>query len=329
MMSVKQPGKKLGLGYRIFLIPEIGVLIPILLLVVFTTIMNPNFLTRRYLSSILMGSVNIGAAALGEAFVIMVGEIDLSVGYIGCLAGVMMGKAAMAWGWGPVPSVLLLVGVGAAVGALNGFAVTRLKLTSWITTIATQFICMGLATTVTQGYPQSIGSLGLQSLTRARPLGLSWIFFIFVLIVILMDLLLRRTRFGYKLRAVGGNRDAAEMAGIDVKNVKWMAFILAGMLAATGGLFDVLQSGSASDMFGAGREFRAITCCAIGGISMVGGAGSIYGVGLGVLLFHTLWYCLRILSVNTNLQLVLIGLILILAVVLDLQRKRVEARKLI
>jgi ribose/xylose/arabinose/galactoside ABC-type transport system permease subunit len=186
-----------------------------------------------------------------------------------------------------------------------------------------------LATTIAQGYQQSVVSLGFQPFTRARPLGLTWIFFIFILLIIIMDFVLRRTPFGYKLRTLGGNRDAAEMAGIDVKNVKMIAFILAGLFAAVGGLFDTLQNGGASDVFGAGREFRAITCCAIGGISMTGGAGSIYGVGLGVLLFHTLWYCLRILNLSPNAQLVLIGFILILAVVLDLQRKRIESRKLI
>ena len=96
-----------------------------------------------------------------------------------------------------------------------------------------------------------------------------------------------------------------------------------------GGLFDVLNSGASNAAFGNGREFRAIICCAIGGISMTGGAGSSFGVALGVLLFHTLWYCLRILDVNTNLQLVLIGLILVLSVIMDIQRKKIEARKLV
>jgi ribose transport system permease protein len=324
-----KPGRSLKLGYQIFLTPEIGVFVPILILAVVTTIINPAFLTRRYLSSILMGCIAIGAASLGEALVIMCGEIDLSVGYIGCLAGIMTGKAAMAWGWGPVPALLLGIVTGFILGTINGFFTAKIGLTSWITTLAMQFICQGLATTIAQGYPQSIQSLGLSGFTRARPLGLTWLFFIFVLVIILMDLILRKTQFGYKLRALGGNKDAAEMAGINIKLVKILAFALAGALAAMGGLFDTLQAGSASDVFGSGREFRAITCCAIGGISMVGGAGSIFGVGLGVLLFHTLWYCLRILNVNTNMQLVLIGAVLILAVIMDLQRKRVEIRKLI
>jgi ribose/xylose/arabinose/galactoside ABC-type transport system permease subunit len=131
------------------------------------------------------------------------------------------------------------------------------------------------------------------------------------------------------MRAVGGNSDAARMAGINVDRVKIAVFVLAGALAAVGGLFDVFNNATANSNFGGGREFRAIICCAIGGVSMSGGSGSAYGIGLGVLLFHTLWYCLRILSVDTNLQLVLIGLILVLAVLMDIQRKRVEARKMV
>ena len=119
------------------------------------------------------------------------------------------------------------------------------------------------------------------------------------------------------------------MAGINARHVKLAASILAGVFAAAGGLFDTLNAGAANAAFGNGREFRAIICCAIGGISMSGGAGSAFGIALGVLLFHTLWYCLRILDVNTNLQLVLIGVILVLSVIMDIQRKRLEAKKLV
>jgi len=175
----------------------------------------------------------------------------------------------------------------------------------------------------------SISSLGTSGFTRARPLGLSWLFFIFIGLIVVCDIIIRKTKFGYRLRAVGGNQEFAQMSGINVKRVKMMVFIISGLFAAVGGLFDVLVNASASSTFGVGREFRAIISVAIGGISMAGGAGSMYGAGLGVLLFHTLWYALRILKIDTNLQLVLIGFILLLSVLLDIFRKRVEARRLI
>ena len=328
-MRLKERSDRSGLGLKLLLTPEIGILIPILILCVVTTILKPNFLTWRYISSILVGRVFIGAATMGESLVIMSGEIDLSVGMNGCLAGVMCGLAASSCGLGLVPCVLICLLSGAVVGAINGLCVCYLGLSSWITTLATQFICQGLAVTISDGEPQSIASLGLSEFTRAKPLGLSWLFFIFVVMIILLDVLIRRTRYGYSLRSVGGNQEASVMAGINARHVKLAAFILAGVFAAAGGLFDTLNAGAANAAFGNGREFRAIICCAIGGISMSGGAGSAFGIALGVLLFHTLWYCLRILDVNTNLQLVLIGVILVLSVIMDIQRKRLEAKKLV
>ena len=317
-----------SLGLQVLLTPEIGVLIPILALCVFTATVNKNFLTWKYISSILMGSIFIGACALGESFAIMSGEIDLSLGMSGCFAGVMMGIACRNWGLPLIPCLLIGLASGALIGLVNGICVTKFKLSSWITTLATQFICQGLAVTISQGEPISVKALGTSAFTRARPLGLSWLFFIFIAMILILDFVVRNTKFGYKLRAVGGNKEAAQMAGINVNRVKLIVFVIAGVLAACGGMFDVLNNASANSNFGGGREFRAIICCAIGGISMSGGAGSMLGVGLGVLLFHTLWYCLRIMSVDTNLQLVLIGAILLMAVLLDIQRKRLEAKRI-
>ena len=328
-MKEKQKTSKSGFLVKVLLNPEIGILIPILIICVVTTMLKPNFLTWKYISSILAGSIFIGAATLGECLIIMCGEIDMSLGFCGCLAGVMMGIAASEWGLPLIPCILLCLATGAVVGLVNGLCVCKLGLSSWITTLATQFICQGLAVTISQGQPMSIASLGTGAFTRARPLGLNWLFFIFVLMILALDVLLRRTRYGYYLKSVGGNQDASVMAGINAKRIKIIAFVLAGLFAAMGGLFDVLNSGASNAAFGNGREFRAIICCAIGGISMTGGAGSSFGVALGVLLFHTLWYCLRILDVNTNLQLVLIGLILVLSVIMDIQRKKIEPRKLV
>lgn len=314
---------------KILLNPEVGVLIPIIILSAVTTSIKPSFFTWKYFTSILTGSIFIGAAAMGEGFAIMSGEIDLSVGMNGSFSGVMAAYACNNWGFGLVPTLLVGLLTGALVGAVNGLCVTKLRLSSWITTLATQFICSGLAVTVSDGYPMPINSLGTTGFTRARPLGLNWLFFIFIALIIVCDFIVRKTRFGYNMRAVGGNRESAQMAGINVNRVKLLVFIVSGLFAAIGGLFDVLVNASASSTFGTGREFRAIISVAIGGISMAGGAGSMYGVGLGVLLFHTLWYALRILKIDTNLQLVLIGFILLLSVLLDIFRKRVEARRMI
>lgn len=320
--------RKLGdLAIRMMLTPEVGLLIPIVVLCVVTTSIKPSFLTWKYFSSILRGSIYIGAAALGQAFACLAGEIDLSVGMSGCLSGIMVGVACQYWGFGLVPCLLIGLLTGAGIGLINGLATTKLGLSSWITTLATQFICQGLAVTISQGVPISIKELGTSSFTRARPLSLNWLFFIFVAMLLICDLVVRRTRFGYKLRACGGNPNAAQMAGINVQRIKIIAMVLAGLFAAFGGIFDVLGAATAKAEFGAGREFRTIICVNIGGI--MAGSGSMLGVGLGVLLFHVLWDALRIMNVDTNLQLVLIGAILVIAVLLDILRKRYEARRIV
>lgn len=320
---------KLSIGARVFLKPEVGVLLPIVALVIFTSIMAPNFATWTYISTMLIACIYIGGSALGESLVIMSGEIDLSVGMSGSLAGIMCGYMATAFGLPAVLAIMAGLGTGALVGLVNGILTAKVGITSWISTLATQFICQGLAVTISQGEPMSLKSLGLSSFTRARPLGLTWLFFIFIALIFVLHIVVRRTRFGFNLRAVGGNKEAALLAGINVNRTKILVFVLAGVLAAVGGLFDAIQQQGASWVYGTGREFRAIICCAIGGISMSGGKGSIFSVALGVLLFHTLWYCLRILKVDTNIQLVLIGIILILSVVMDMARQRMEAKAMV
>jgi ribose/xylose/arabinose/galactoside ABC-type transport system permease subunit len=317
--------KKRGFG-GILMTPEFGVFLPVLLIAIITTLYDSVFITRRYLASLLVSVVPIGLAAVGESMVIMCSEIDLGMGSVGGFAGIMCGYAFASWGWSLFPSITLGIITGVVFGFVVGFLVTKLGITSWIITMAAQFVAQGLSATITQGNPQNIDNPALLEFTLAEPLGLNWFFFIFLGLVILFDFIVRKTRFGYELRAVGGNRESAEMAGIDVRVVKWIAFILAGLFAAFSGLSDVLLTGGGISSFGAGREFRAITCCAIGGLSMSGGAGSIYGVALGVLLFQTLVYCLRLFGIGINSQLLIIGTVLILAVVLDMQRKRINAR---
>ena len=314
---------------EIMLIPEVGILIPIFILCVVTSVLKPSFLTWKYLSAILCASVFVGVDTFGECLVIMSGEIDLSVGMCSTFAGVMMGTACVNWGWSTVPCIMAGVAAGALVGAINGFCVCRLNLSSWITTLATMYVCKGLAVTITKGIPLEISRLGLSDFARAKPLGLSWLFFIFLALIFVMDFIIRHTKFGYRVRAIGGNKEASIMAGIDVSRVKFIIFVLAGMFAGLSGVFDVINGGTANSTFGDGREFRCIICCAIGGVSMTGGSGSAFGMGLGVLMFHTLWYCLRVLCVNSSMQLVLIGIILVAAVVMDSVRNKIQMRRMV
>ena len=332
--AAKRNNKTLVKFVRLILTPEIGMLIPIILICVLTNNANPVFLTWKFFSKILINSIPIGMMALGQALVTLTGDVDLSVGMNGCFAGIMMGVACDRWGLYTVCGsnalgliVCMLIGLasGALIGAINGLLTSRFKLSSWITTLATQFICKGLVTTISQGITLDVKALGTKAFKDARPLSLSWLFFIFVLIILLLDIVVRRTSFGYKLRAVGGNPNAATMGGISVNKIRFLAFLLAGIFAALSGGFEVIQQQKAIPTSGEGREFRTIICVSIGGLSA--GYGSIWGCAVGILLYHVVIRALEVLGWDKMLQLVLIGAILIVAVLMDIMRKKFEVKQ--
>ena len=332
--AAKRNNKTLVKFVRLILTPEIGMLIPIILICVLTNNANPVFLTWKFFSKILINSIPIGMMALGQALVTLTGDVDLSVGMNGCFAGIMMGVACDRWGLYTVCGsnalgliVCMLIGLasGALIGAINGLLTSRFKLSSWITTLATQFICKGLVTTISQGITLDVKALGTKAFKDARPLSLSWLFFIFVLIILLLDIVVRRTSLGYKLRAVGGNPNAATMGGISVNKIRFLAFLLAGIFAALSGVFEVIQQQKAIPTSGEGREFRTIICVSIGGLSA--GYGYIWGCAVGILLYHVVIRALEVLGWDKMLQLVLIGAILIIAVLMDIMRKKFEVKQ--
>lgn len=332
--KAKQNNQMLVKLIRMILTPEIGMLIPIVIICLLTNRANPVFLTWKFFSKILINSIPIGMMALGQALVTLTGDVDLSVGMNGCFAGIMMGVACERWGLysvlgsnalGLVVCILIGLASGALIGAINGLLTSKFKLSSWITTLATQFICKGLVTTISQGITLDVKALGTKAFKDARPLSLSWLFFLFVFIILLLDIVVRRTSFGYKLRAVGGNPNAATMGGISVNKIRFMTFLLAGMFAALSGVFEVIQQQKAIPTSGEGREFRTIICVSIGGLSA--GYGSIWGCAIGILLYHVVIRALEVLGWDKMLQLVLIGAILIIAVLMDIMRKKFEVKQ--
>jgi ribose transport system permease protein len=318
--------RKRNIATKILLTPEVSILIPLLILCVITGIVKPNFVKWANISSIIRYTAFYGVLSIGQAVVIMSGEIDLSVGSSAGFAGIVFGVAAVQWGWGPIPSVLLAMAAGAAVGFINGYLVSKFGLVNFISTLATMYLCRGLQTAFSGGAP--VGPLPdyYSGIIEDQPLGLSWLFFMMLAILLITEFVIRFTTVGRKVMAVGGNKEAALMGGINVVKVKWGAYIFSGVMAAVCGILWALDMQSANHDAGIGGEFRTITACAVGGISLTGGVGTIIGTGIGVLLILVLQNSLQALAVESNLQLVFIGIILIAAVLVDLLRKRVASQ---
>ncbi len=317
---------KKGGFLNIILSPEISILIPLIIICAYTGARNPNFFLPKNIQVIIRYTAFVGTLAVGEAFALMCGEIDLSIGTLSALSSCIF-AASIAW-WGlsiPVALGLSLI-TGVVIGMANAFLTLRFKMSSWIVTMAMQYICSGLATVICKG--QAIGKLGpwVQAANTGRPMGLSYMFFVFLTLLIISEIVMRFTPVGRKVHSVGISVPAAKVAGINVTKVKMLCMMFSGLMGATCGILQTLSNSAANASVGKGNEFAAIIACAIGGVSTSGGKGSMLGVLIGVFMYQTLKNCLQTLGFNANTQLVLTGLILILAVLVDVIKVRINQR---
>jgi ribose/xylose/arabinose/galactoside ABC-type transport system permease subunit len=161
-----------------------------------------------------------------------------------------------------------------------------------------------------------------------KPLGVSWSFFIMVAFLLIMEVVIKFTTIGRKIKAVGGNKEAALMAGVHVVKIKWGVYVLSGFTAGGAGILTAISMMAASPDFGAGLEFRTITACVVGGISLVGGQGSMLSLGIGILFVNVLTNCLQFLRVDTNWQLVATGIVLVICVIFDNAKRDIRARSI-
>ena len=317
-----------------------ALLIIMAIAVVYIAIKNPNFIKPASLINILSQTAAYLPAALGIGGCIVLTGTDLSagraVGITACISASLLQNAAnMAnkmWpqiGTLPIPVVIVLAMlIGAAIGCFNGFFVAKFKLHPFIVTLGTQLILYTvLLLYVQQGNNKGMAISNLDPSYTGFVKGSlfsiggtpipNYVLFAIVLTAV-MWFVWNKTTFGKNLYAVGGNPEAAAVSGISVFWVTVGAFVLAGILYGFGSWLECLRmTGSGSAAYGQGWEMDAIAACVVGGISFTGGIGKISGVVVGVFIFTALTYSLTILGIDTNLQFVFSGIIILVAVMLD------------
>ena len=278
---------------------------------------------------------------VGETFVIITAGIDLSIGSLVSLTGVIMAEVANALPFGGIPllAVTLLVGlaVGAAAGYVNALPVVKLNLPPFITTFAMLEVTLGLSFIISGGRPvplksDAFGGVGYGSFLRpvtdalhlpSIPMPVIWM----IVVIVAASVLLMRTRFGRYVFALGGNEEAARLAGVAVGRVKTLVYVISGMCAAVVGFLYMSLFSSGSPQTGTGDELlEAIAAVVVGGTSLMGGSGSIVGTFFGALLIGLLYNAMNLIHVDSYLQKVVLGIVILLAVVLDELRKRYLAR---
>lgn len=302
-------------------LPETAALAAVLVaLMVFFSIKSEFFLTRDNLLNVLISASVIGIIAAPATLLLVAGQFDLSVGSGCAFIGVVMAWSADHYG-NIGTAVLLSILAGLAIGVVNGFCVTVLRINALITTLAMLAILRGLGQVIADG--QTLILPGFGDLGNGRPLfDVPWPVFIFLLTMLATAMVMRFTVYGRSMYAIGSNPIAARLAGIRSNVAVFIGFVLSGIAVCVGGLILVSQLGAASPEAANGLELSVVTAVILGGASLAGGRGTVLGTLFGVLLLGVLNNGLTLMNVSAFWQDVARGALLLAAVGFDQLRLR-------
>jgi methyl-galactoside transport system permease protein len=326
-VGVKKVGQFI-LEYAIYLV--------LIVLVVGISITEPGFLSLASLRNILLSSATKSIVAMGVAFVLVSGGVDLSVGRVVGLAAVISASMLQIPDYArrfypalpqlPLPAPLLLaVFAGALVGLVNGTIVAKLKVPPFIATLGSMVIVFGLNLLYFDMPPNSSQPIGglrgdFTGLGSGSLFGVPTIALIAAAVAIVVWTIFNKTVLGKNMYAIGGNKEAAKVSGINVERTLMIIYALAGALAALAGVLEAARSGGAKSNYGEMYELDAIAACVVGGVSTTGGIGTVQGVLAGVLIFAVINYGLTFIGMDPNLQYIVKGLIIIVAVAIDVRK---------
>jgi ribose transport system permease protein len=293
----------------------------LILLFVALWIASPNFLTATNLSSVVRQTAVINIMALGMTIIIITGGIDLSVGSILGLAG-LLGTMAMEAGTSIVVGVLIGLVTGMACGFLNGFMITQLKIAPFIVTLGTLGIYRGAALIISNGLPVHNVPAAFSFLGEGTILGIPFVLWLLVICGVAVHIILEHTRLGRYAFAIGSSPAAAVYAGIPVTFHTISVYAIGGLLTGLGGMIEASRLMTGQPTAGTGYELQAIAAVVIGGGSLRGGEGSVVGTLVGAFIMGLLSNGSDLLGISNYVQQVVIGVVIILAVAADELRKR-------
>jgi ribose transport system permease protein len=297
---------------------EAGLIFIIAVLCVAMSFASEFFLTWENIRAMLLSFAIEGIVVVGMTVLLIVGGIDLAVGSVVCLAMVIVGTLFL-MGMDPWSASLIAIAASAGIGLLMGLCVTKIGLSHFIASLAFMVIARGLSLAITQGTPQSLFSLPseFKAIGQGTIAGVPIVILIFAVIVILSDFVLRKSTLFRKVFYTGSNERAAMYAGINVNSVKLWVTVFCGTMSGIAGVVYTARFGAATPTFGVGMELNVIAAAVIGGASLKGGSGTIYGAVLGLALLSVVTSSLILLDVSVYWQDVIKGGILLLAVSLD------------
>ncbi|MFV0254227.1 MAG: ABC transporter permease [Beutenbergiaceae bacterium] len=295
---------------------NLGLVLVLIVLFVIGAITSPEFLTWGNIVTILTLASVIGVVSIGATFVITGGGIDLSVGSVLGLATVWA-TTNVTQSFGPWMMVGSAILVGLACGVINGILIAYGDLVPFIVTLAMLVGAQGLGELISNRQSQLLTQPALADLMFSRPLGLPFIVYVFVIVAVLGWLVLNRTTFGARTTAVGGNREAARLAGVNVKQHTLALYMVSGLCVGIAAIMTVAQANTGASTLGTLYELDAIAAVIVGGTLLSGGRGTIVGTVLGVLIFTTITDLFILNGLDSPIQKLAKGAIIIGAVLLQ------------
>ncbi|MCB1489536.1 MAG: ABC transporter permease [Bauldia sp.] len=306
-------------GFLVLIATERQLLLIVLIiaLIVVMTILAPDTFPRPANAAVvLLDTAQTGILACGMMLLMISGMFDLSIGGILAFSGIMAGLAAKNFGFPPIPAFLVGCAWGVFLGAINGLLVTRFKINALIATLATLSVYRGGLQLVSGAGVTNIGN-DFTIFGQTKILGIYSPFWFMAVIVLLFAFLVGRTRYFRQAYYIGGNARAAKLSGINVDRTVFSFFLIMGLLAGLAGALLASRLNTAVVLAGQGVELKVITAVVLGGASLSGGVGTIFGAFLGVLLMALLQNAMIIAHINPFWQLIVVGIVLLVSVGLD------------
>ncbi len=314
--------RRRNLFIKFFRIREIGALLPLILLVIVMGFVNRRFFLVDNILNMLRATSYLFIAGVGMTYVLCSRGLDLSLGSQMGLSGVIIGVLLVHLGLPIWLTVILTLVAGAMAGAVNGALVTVFKFPPFIATLATFYGYRGIVEGITKGGPIAPLPEAFQRFGLARLFGIPYVILFMAILAVVASFALRKTKYGRYILATGGNEESTRLAGIKTKAIIFSSYVLIAELAFIAGLFFTARFSSAQPTTGVGYELRAIAACIIGGVSLFGGSGSIVGTFMGCAFLVVLDNAMTMAHISAYWKQAILGLIIIIAVIIDLARKR-------
>lgn len=308
---------------------NMSALIVLIVLCVALSIAEPAFRSFGNLINILQQVTVIAVLALGVNVVIFTGGIDISVGSVVAFTGIVMGKLIVEAGMPSPVGIAIALLIGAACGTFNGIMISKFKLQPMIATLAMMSMARGAALTLADGqtitgYSDGFRWIGVATIPGTEiPVQILFMVLLFALFYYIM----KYRKFGRYIYSIGGNEEATRLSGINVDKYKTLAYTVSGLCAAIASVILVAKLNSAQSTAGLDYEMDAIASCVIGGTSLLGGFGSVWGTFVGAIIMIVIRNGLNLLNVSSNLQKLVIGIVILLAVLADSLRHKASSGK--